>query len=127
MARELVKVVKLVWETPFDVSMLSLKQGVVIHCPNEHLAEELFEIFKENNVGENWVCQEFSPNWDKHEKETAYFVKNRTLLYGPKAHAEQSGYSYTGYMKCTFYGIDTPDFDVASNDELRALFGIGGG
>lgn len=45
------------WETPFDVSMLSLKQGVVIHCPNEHLAEELFEIFKENNVGENWVCQ----------------------------------------------------------------------
>lgn len=30
-------------------------------------------------------------------------------------------------MKCTFYGIDTPDFDVASDDELRALFGIGGG
>lgn len=113
------------WDTPFDESMLSLQQGVVIHCPDENLAEELFEIFKQNGVGENWRESEWIPNWEKHKEETAYFVKGKIMLYGPKVHAEQSGRSYSKYAKCTFYG--TPDFEVASNDELRGFLGIGGG
>ena len=31
-----------------------------------------------------------------------------------------------GHIKCTFYGVDTPDFETASDDELVALLGIGG-
>lgn len=47
------------------------------------------------------------------------------MLYGPKKHAEQSGYSYSSYAKCTFYGA--PDFEAASDDEFRGFLGIGGG
>lgn len=112
------------WDAPFDESMLSLPQGVVIHCPEECLADELFEIFKRNGVGENWPNLSRT-NWNGHGKETAYFVKGKNMLYGPKKHAKQSGYSYSSYAKCTFYG--TPDFEVASNDELRGFLGIGGG
>lgn len=60
--------------------------------------------------------------WDEHKNNTAYYVRNRRILYGPKDHAETGGYQ--NYIKCTFYGIDTPDFDVASDDELRSLLGI---
>lgn len=111
------------WDTPFDESMLNLPQGVVIHCPDENLAEELFEIFKQNGVGENWRNSEWNPNWRKHKKETAYFVKGKILRYGPRMHAEQGDYS--SYAKCTFYGA--PDFETASDDEFISFLGIGGG
>ena len=58
------------------------------------------------------------------QNNTAYYVRNGRILYGPKDHAETGGYQ--NYIKCTFYGIDTPDFDVASDDELQTLLGIGG-
>lgn len=115
------------WDTSFDESMLSLKQGVVIHCPEEPLAWELFEIFKRNGVGENWKREEWKPNWEKYQDETAYFVRGKNLLYGPKIHAEQNGYSYVSYAKCTFFGGTTTDFEAASDNELLDFLGIGGG
>lgn len=118
--------VELMWDTPFDESMLSLKQGVVIHCPDENLAEELFEIFKRNGVGKNWEHEEWTTHWEKYKEETAYFVKDEDMLYGQKVHAEQVGYKYAKYKKCTFLGIDTPDFETASDAELRNFLGIGG-
>ena len=35
--------------------------------------------------------------------------------------------SYWKYKKCTFFGTDPPDFETATNDELIACLGIGGG
>lgn len=112
------------WGTPFDESMLNLPQGVVIHCPEEYLADELFEIFRRNGIGKNWPNLS-KTKWEGHGKETAYFVKDKMMLYGPRKHAEQSGYSYSSYAKCTFYGV--PDFEAASDDEFRGFLGIGGG
>ncbi len=114
------------WDTPFDESMLSIKRGVVIHCPEESLAWELFEIFKRNGVGSNWVDIEWNTNWKKYREETAYFVRGKDLLYGPKEHAEINGYSYTTYAKCTFFGDTIKDFEAASDEELMAFLGIGG-
>lgn len=114
------------WDTPFDESMLGLKQGVVIRCPEEHLAWELFEIFEQNGIGENWKREDWNPDWGSYREETAYFVKGKKLLYGPKVHAEQHGYSYTSYAKCTFFGDIAPDFEAASDRELLDFLGIGG-
>lgn len=72
------------WDTPFDESMLGLKQGVVIRCPEEHLAWELFEIFEQNGIGENWKREDWNPNWGSYREETAYFVKGKKLLYGQR-------------------------------------------
>ena len=113
----------LAWETEFSSELLGAKEGVVIHCPEESLAHELIELLHKN--GATWPGGASCIRWDEHKNNTAYYVRNGRILYGPKDHAETGGYQ--NYIKCTFYGIDTPDFDVASDDELRALFGIGGG
>lgn len=111
------------WETEFSPELLDAKEGVVIHCPEESLAYELLEFLHQN--GTTWSGGASCTRWDDHREETAYYVRNKRILYEPKEHADWG--NYRNYIKCTFYGIDTPDFDVASDDELRALFGIGGG
>lgn len=107
------------WDTPFDESMLTAQPGVAIYCPpDDSLAEELFGIFKQNGLGENWtagVCGN-----------RVYCASKNRLQYGDK-HAVEATSPYCNYIKCTFYGIEGSDFDVASDDELKALFGIGGG
>lgn len=114
------------WDTPFEESMLGLPQGVVVHCPDESLAEELFEIFKRNGAGANWISME-ETKWDEYREETAYFIRGKSLLYGPKIHAEERSRSYWKYKKCTFFDAATPDFETATDDELIAFLGIGGG
>lgn len=115
------------WELPFDPSMLGLKNGVVIHCPYEHLAEELFDILEENGMGENWGHMD-DTKWSAHRENTAYFCRNKRILYGPMTDAECN--PYNRYTKCTFYGSDGPDFgavfEAATDDELCAFLGIGG-
>lgn len=107
------------WDTPFDESMLSVQPGVAIYCEDDQAAEELFEIFKRNDLGKHWIAGVYG--------ERAYCVsKSNGLQWGTKS-AVEGTHPYSNFIKCTFYGIDTPDFDVASDDELRALFGIGGG
>lgn len=62
------------WDAPFDESMLSLEQGVVIHCPEEYLADELFVILREYEVqwyGDESMAKTF---WSKYKKYTCYRV-----------------------------------------------------
>ena len=42
------------WETPFEESMLSAQPGVAIYCEDDKAAEELFEVFKQNEIGKHW-------------------------------------------------------------------------
>lgn len=115
------------WDTPFDESMLYLPEGVVIHCPEEGLAKELFEIFKEHGTAQNWRSLE-DTKWYQHEERTAYFVRGKEMLYGPTRDAEgRESSCYSRYTKCTYYGIDVPDFDAATDDEIRTFLGFGGG
>lgn len=109
------------WNTPFDPSMLDAEEGVVIHCPDESLADELFEIFRQHDMVENWSNLECTM-WDAYGQRTAYFFKGNELLYGPTSDAEDRYSPYLEYIKCTFYGVDTPDFDTATDDEILSLF-----
>lgn len=106
------------WDTSFDVSMLSSKLGVAIYCPDDKcLAEELFEIFKRNGLGKHWSSGVYG--------DRVYCVTGTRLQYGDKSTIEVT-HPFCNYIKCTFYGVDTPDFETASDDELVALLGIGG-
>lgn len=105
------------WDTPFDESMLTAQPGVAIYCPEKHHADELFEILRQNGIGKRWS--------GSIQGEKVYCVSGCSLKYGNKSSVE-STYPYSDYIKCTFYGIESPDFDVASDDELQALLGIGG-
>lgn len=98
------------WETPFDESMLAARPGVAIYCPPEDgLAEELFGIFRQNGLGKHWNAGVTGGR--------VYCVSKNSLQYGDKA-AVESITPYCNYTRCTFYGIESPDFDVASEDEI---------
>lgn len=106
------------WETPFSPEFLASNNGVVIRCLEEHLSHELFDFLKENGI--TWRNGDMSDtNWNEHGEDTAYFVRNRRILYGPYIHADWR--DYENYIKCTFYGIDTPDFEVATENEILSF------
>lgn len=114
------------WETAFDESMLNTHKNLIIHCPYEELAEDLMKILERNGV--TW-CGEEEPTvntrWDEHGRDTCYWVESKELSYSDKQYAEDDPYGEDEeHVRCTFYGIDTPDFDVASDDELRVLLGV---
>ena len=108
------------WETEFFPELLDAKEGVVIHCPKESLAYELLEFLHQNGI--TWPSGASCTRWDNHREETAYYVRSKRILYGPKEHADWD--DYQNYIKCTFCGIDTPDFEMATEEELRSLLGI---
>lgn len=105
------------WETEFCSEFLSAKEGVVICCPEESLAYELLEFLHQSGI--TWSGGASCTRWDEHREETAYYVRNNHILYGPKYHADRN--VYQKYIKCTFYGIDTPDFEVATENEILSF------
>lgn len=114
------------WETAFEENMLDASPGIAILCPDEHLAEELFEIFETHGVMENWVNERPGTRWETNRENTVYCVKGKTMLFGPKDSVESVA-PYSRYKRCTFCGITAQDFDVATDDELMEFLGIGGG
>ena len=106
------------WYTPFDESMLSAQPGVAIYCDDDQAAKELFEIFKRNGLDKHW-------NAGAYGRRVYCVSKSSGLKWGDKSDVERT-HPYSNFIKCTFYGADTPDFEVASDDELTALLGIGG-
>ena len=117
------------WETAFEESMLSTHKNIIIHCTNEDLAEILMEVLEKNGV--KWRGDELpteDARWDEHEEDTCYWVESKYLSYGDKQYADENpNGEYTEHIRCTFYGIEGPDFDVASKSEILSLFSIWGG
>lgn len=115
------------WDTPFDESMLG--NDIIIHCPDEYLAQELMEILERNGV--KWGRLENPTNntrWADNKERTCYWIESKHLSYGSKGFADEDpDEEYVCHIRCTFYGTDTPDFDVATDDELLVFLGIGGG
>lgn len=114
------------WETVFEESMLRTHENLIIHCPSEELAEVLMEVLERNGV--KW-CGEEPPTedskWDEHEADTCYWVESKELSYGDRQYADEDPYEeHAGHIRCTFYGIEGPDFDVASESEILSLFSI---
>lgn len=111
------------WETSFDESMLD-GRDLIIHCPDEHLTDELMEVLARNGVrwyGDNELPT-YDSRWDEFFGETCYWVEDRKMTYGTVRDAESS--SYSRHAKCTFLGAETPDFDAASNEEICSLLGV---
>lgn len=115
------------WETPFDPEMLD--GSVLIHCPSEELASELMGLLSE--CGVRWdvggcpVSAKDIHHWSFRGEDTCYRISSKYLSYSSKQYYEnEEAYSY--YKRCTFFGADTPDFDTANDDEVMALFGVGG-
>lgn len=103
------------WDTPFDESMLSAQPGVAIFCEEDSLADELFELFRLNGLGKNWSAGERGGR--------VYCVSGKSLRYSSKSDVERTN-PYSKFTRCTFYGIESADFDVANDDELRSLLGV---
>lgn len=105
------------WETPFDESMLD-GQDLIIHCPDESLADELMEILERHGV--RWYGDSGLPTddskWDEFFGETCYWVEDGRMTYGTVKDATSR--TYSRHTKSTFFGVETPDFDTATEDEI---------
>lgn len=114
------------WEMAFEESMLRTHENLIIHCPNEELAEVLMEVLERNGV--EWSGDEpptEDANWKEYETDTCYWVESKGLTYSDRQYADEDPYEeYTGHIRCTFYGIEGPDFDVANESEILSLFSI---
>lgn len=111
------------WETSFDESMLD-GQDLIVHCPDESLADELMKILEKHGIrwyGDNGLPTEDS-RWDEFSGETCYWVEDGKITYGDVDDAQSR--RYYGHTKTTFFGVKTPDFDTATDDEIRSLLGV---
>lgn len=110
------------WETPFDVSLLDAPDGVSINCPTEELEREVAAMFDSLGLrypGGNELSAQ-TP-WEEYKEEFCYCVVDGKVRRGDKITVEESSWSKS--TKCTFYGIETPDFDAATDEELLAFLG----
>lgn len=112
------------WETPFEEWMLGLQNGVVVSCPTEEAFSGMAEILDRYNI--KFGTSSASDNlefWNGYEKETCYYIKKGcNLLYGPKRSTHDREYS--GYTKCTFYGLETSEFESADDKEMCDFLGF---
>lgn len=110
------------WDTQFETSMLS--QGVVIHCPNEEAVAELAGLLLKHGV----LAEKLVRLWKDYREETCYRISSgKYVTYSSKYHYEDAAARlYNDYTYCTYYGTNTANFDVATDDELLSFLGIGG-
>lgn len=97
-----------IWpETPFEESMIG--SGVIIHCPDKDLAEELFDILRDNGV--NWWAGESMDDtlWNG-EYACYHIMASRYMKRGDVYY--YNGSEYNNYIKCTFYGTE-PDIEIS--------------
>ena len=111
------------WNTPFDESMLSLRNGVVVLCPTKDDFKGMAEILDRNNIRfASGSALDHLNFWDDHKNDTCFYIKNGGLLYGPTYSTEED--EYRRYTKCTFCGISSSDFETASDQEMCEFLGF---
>lgn len=110
------------WDTPFSPEFLDAKDGVVIRCPEEFLSYELFELLK--HKGAEWVSGRRMEDtaWDGYCSNTAYFIKDKRISFGTYRYANTE--EWKNYIKCTFYGVQDEEFEVADDENLFDFLGI---
>lgn len=111
------------WDTPFDESMLSLRNGVVVLCPTKDDFKGMAEILDRNDI--RFGIGPASDNldfWEQHKNDTCFYIKGDSLLYGPTHSTEQ--HEYRRYTKCTFCGISSSDFESANDKEMCEFLGF---
>lgn len=114
------------WETPFNPSMIEDRRGVIIHCPDENLATDLFDILIHYGVGWAEKNPMSDTKWEAHKEKMCYRVTGYRVLHYGRIDIYMKG-EFDDHIRCTFYGIDDSDFDAANDNELLDFLGIGGG
>lgn len=112
------------WDTPFEESMLNHRK-VIIYCPDEDLARELFDILETHGIC--WCGNESMRNthWDDEGPDTCYRVTSRGDLKRGDT-ACYSDYVYEDHVKCQFYGIESADSEISDSD-FETIISAGGG
>lgn len=108
----------------FDFSPFAESSHVVVHCPEERLAEELFREIKRCYPDIAWLTDDTL--WDEYEEETGYYIP----LYESGHRMEYSRvgwYSSHGYKVVSIYSIMQP-VDIgefsASEVDIKSLLGM---
>lgn len=58
-------------------------------------------------------------------KNVCYWVESKVLFYSEKQYADEDpDGEYGEHTRCTFYGIESSDFDVADENEILSLLGV---
>ena len=113
------------WEQAFDPSMLA-DSSIIINCPDAALAEDLMTVLAQNGV--KWMVGEtpskYNARWDKYREKTCYWIKDGDMSYRDVGYAEEYAIDFSNYIKCTFFGEETPDFATASAEEICSLLGV---
>lgn len=114
------------WEAAFEPSMLD--GNVIISCPDKELVAELMRILGEHEI--MWamhtrVVPDGDDCWSDNREMTCYRICDKYMSYGSKSFYEED--AFQDYVRCTFCGVDTSDFETATDDELMTFLGIGGG
>lgn len=108
------------WDLEFNISMIQPGEKYIINCPTEQLERELAAAL--DGIGLHYPGGEHLSNrrhWEDYGEQFCYFVYEDAIVRrGPRPDDFRDG------IKCTFYGIDTPAFEAASDDELMALLGM---
>lgn len=120
------------WSTPFDESMLNDPHGILVLCTCAEDAVELEKILSEHGIND-WpgtleerfnMCIERYPHedvcfniLDKRIAEDTADEFRCSAEYCYRSYYETEP-EYASCIKCTFYGIGIPDFEVASESEI---------
>ncbi len=110
------------WAAEFDTSLL-MTQDVVIYCPSESLADELMVLLEEHGV--QWSGNKpptSNKHWGEYEYQCYYISSRGSMLYGPPDSTDDDEWHY--YIKCTFYGVQDEEFEVADDESLFSFLGI---
>ena len=110
------------WAAEFDTSLL-MTHDVVIYCPSESLADELMVLLEEHGV--QWSGNKpptSNKHWGEYEYQCYYISSRGSMLYGPPDSTDDDEWRY--YIKCTFYGSQDDEFEVADDESLLSFLGI---
>ena len=114
------------WEVAFDPSMLA-NSSVIINCPDKALADELMDVLAQSGVtwcGGGQIPSKHNSRWNDHREQTCYWIEDGRMTYEDKEYAEDYAYDFPDHIRCTFLGVEAPDFDTASDEEIRSLLCI---
>ena len=106
------------WETPFSEDMLTKDCQLIIYCPDEDAAEQLFKILR--SYGVRWGSGALleSTHW-RDSVYNCYFLRGEALSRGNRFVAEASkDLGYRRFTTCTYFG---ENFEPSSREELFAL------
>ena len=88
--------------------------------------EDLMEVLEKNGVV--WCGDEpptSNTKWSENAEDTCYRVESKVLFYSEKQYADEDpDGEYGEHTRCTFYGIESSDFDVADENEILSLLGV---